>query len=167
VFDPFALTAQHARGEVLRPAVSSPRHDTTRYGDVDMVSTAATYDEDGGEGTRPRLIGNYDVSTPEGWAPGRDGAFAVSRRGGAVGIRALEPRPGRMANLVNADPNSNLVHSRTIIPTLQHTIAAGETVWYVSAIYAKPEGPGVAKETYLDGWDKVPELPEWLKAEMA
>ena len=47
-----------------------------------------------GEGTSPKIIGNYDLNTPEGWAKGRDGAFAVSR--GAVGIKALEPahQPG-------------------------------------------------------------------------
>ncbi|KAJ8119499.1 hypothetical protein ONZ43_g3555 [Nemania bipapillata] len=69
--------------------------------------------------------------------------------------------------LVNADPNSNLVESRTVIPTLQGTIREGETVWYVSAIYAKPSGESVAKESYLDGWDKTPEIPAWLKEEMA
>ncbi len=70
------------------------------------------------------------------------------------------------ANLVNADPNSNLIDSRTIIPTLQHTLKKGDSAWYISAVYAKPSGEGVAKETYLDGWDKTPEIPAWLKAEM-
>lgn len=128
------------------------------------------YDAAKCEGTHPKLIGNYDVATPEAWAGGREGAFAVSV--GAVGIRALEEDikagigAGRKATLVNADPNSNLVESRTTIPTLQGTVRAGETVWYVSAIYAKPSGEGVPKETYLDGWEKVPEVPAWLKAEI-
>lgn len=123
------------------------------------------YDAARHEGTYPRIIGNYDLSTPDGWAAGSEGAFAVSQ--GAVGIRALEDGGvGRAANLVNADPNSNLVESRTVIPTLQHTIRQGETVWYVSAIYAKPSGEGVPKETYLDGWEKPPQIPGWLKAEI-
>jgi hypothetical protein len=123
------------------------------------------YDEVKCEGTRPRLIGNYDNDTPEAWASGLDGAFAVSK--GAVGIKALEGRDvGRRAMLVNADPNSNLVESRTTIPTLQGRIAKGETVWYVSAVYAKPGGEGVKKEAYLDGWEKVPELPGWLREEI-
>lgn len=125
------------------------------------------YDAARGEGTSPKIIGNYDLNTPEGWTTGREGAFAVSK--GAVGIRALEGGDqgvGRSAMLVNADPNSNLVESRTVIPTLQHTIKKGESVWYVSAIYAKPSGEGVPKDSYLDGWDKVPEIPEWLEAEM-
>ncbi|KAK8058353.1 hypothetical protein PG994_008801 [Apiospora phragmitis] len=114
----------------------------------------------GGEGTFPKIIGNYDLNTPEGWAACREGAFAVSLGAGAVGIKALEDvdadtdagkgKVGRSAMLVNADPNSNLLESRTVIPTLQHT----------------PSGEGVPKESYLDGWDKVPEIPEWLKEEM-
>lgn len=124
------------------------------------------YDAAKSEGTQPKLIGNYDLNTAEGWTSGAKGAFAVSK--GAVGIRALEGegQVGRQAMLVNADPNSNLVESRTTIPTLQHTIKAGSAVWYISAIYAKPSGKGVPKETYLDGWDNPPAVPAWLKAEI-
>lgn len=135
------------------------------------------YDANTCEGTSPKIIGNYDLNTPAGRAAGTDGAFAVSR--GAVGIKALEqsgPKigsptadeetPSRWAMLVNADPNSNLVESRTTIPTLQHTVRAGQTVWYVSAVYAKPEGEGVPKNSYLDGWDAPPKLPGWLEAIM-
>lgn len=126
------------------------------------------YDPATCEGTRPRLIGNYDVATPEAWAGGWEGAFAVSSRG-AVGIRALEGEEigkGRTATLVNADPNSNLVESRTTIPTLQGTVGKGEAAWYVTGIYAKPSGEGVRKEEYLGGWEGVPEIPGWLREEM-
>lgn len=125
------------------------------------------YDATKCQGTRPKLIGNYDLNTPEGWLAGAEGAFAVSK--GAVGIKALEGdgmMVGRQAMLVNADPNSNLLESRTTIPTLQHTIRARDAVWYVSAIYAKPSGKGVLKETYLDGWEKPPVIPSWLGTEM-
>ncbi len=125
------------------------------------------YDAAAGEGTHPKIIGNYDTLTPAGWARGREGAFAVCRDAGAVGIRALERGIDREANLVNADPNSNLVHSRTVIPTLQHTLHSGQTAWYVTAVYAKPAGRGVAAESFLDGWEAPPALPAWLQAEVA
>ena len=48
-FDPFALTARHARGEVLLPSVRSPRTPTARYGDVAALSVAATHDPEAGE----------------------------------------------------------------------------------------------------------------------
>ncbi|KAF3068896.1 hypothetical protein GL218_08151 [Daldinia childiae] len=137
-------------------AISNQRAADGRYLDL--------YDAQKGEGTSPKIIGNYDLYTPDGWSTGKEGAFAASK--GAVGIKALETGVERAANLVNADPNSNLVESRTVIPTLQHTIKKGETVWYISAIYAKPSGEGVAKESYLDGWEKPPQIPGWLKAEL-
>lgn len=123
------------------------------------------YDSERGEGTSPKIIGNYDTNTPAGWASGADGAFAVSK--GAVGIKALETSTERRAMLVNADPNSNLVESRSTIPTLQHTIGKDRTVWYISAIYAKPSGDGVAKQSYLDGWKEPPAIPRWLSAEVS
>ncbi|GAB1314334.1 hypothetical protein MFIFM68171_04544 [Madurella fahalii] len=155
----------HAQGrEVMTAdgsfAICNERRADRRYLDY-------PYDPVRCEGTSPKLIGNYDLATPEGWASGREGSFAVSKAG-AVGIRALEERDaGRTAMLVNADPNSNLVESRTTIPTLQGTVKKGETVWYVTGIYAKPSGDGVRKEEYLSGWDKAPEVPGWLREEIA
>jgi alpha-N-arabinofuranosidase len=49
IFDPFALTARHARGEVLRTAVTSPTVATTRYDGVDQLDLCATLDEEAGE----------------------------------------------------------------------------------------------------------------------
>ncbi|KPM41256.1 hypothetical protein AK830_g5274 [Neonectria ditissima] len=133
---------------------------------VDSVTgrSLGLYNEETHEGTSLKIIGNYDIKSAAGWATGKSGAFAASA--GAVGIKALEAMDGREAMLVNADPNSNLVESRSTIPTLQHTIHAGEKVWYVSAIYAKPAAAGVAKESYLEGWGKPPAVPGWLVEQM-
>ncbi|KKP06667.1 hypothetical protein THAR02_01264 [Trichoderma harzianum] len=125
------------------------------------------YDESKGEGTSPKIIGNYDTNTPAGWDTGLNGAFAAALDRGAVGIKALEPHGQRQAMLVNADPNTNLMESRTTIPTLQHKIPQGQGVWYISAVYAKPAGTGVPKESYLDGWKSPPTIPNWLVLEMA
>lgn len=48
-FYPFALTASHARGQVLQSMVSSPTYETAKYGDAAMVDATATYDEESGE----------------------------------------------------------------------------------------------------------------------
>jgi alpha-N-arabinofuranosidase len=51
IFHPFALTSRYARGDVLRVEASSPRYETARYGDVPVLDTVATWDEDAGEVT--------------------------------------------------------------------------------------------------------------------
>lgn len=123
------------------------------------------YDPNILEGTFPRYLNNYDARTQDGWSRGDQGAFAVSK--GAVGIRALEPDSQRRGTLIEADANSNVMESRTVIPTLEHTILKGQTVAYISAIYAKPAGSNVPKVDYLSGWDCPPEVPKWVLAEIA
>ncbi len=49
IFHPFALTARHARGQVLRLAVDSPTVTTDRYGEVDQLHAVATWDAGSGE----------------------------------------------------------------------------------------------------------------------
>lgn len=117
------------------------------------------------EGTFPRYLNNYDTRTQDGYSGGDQGAFVVSK--GAVGIRALEPNSQRRATLIEADANSNVMESRTVIPTLEVNILKGQTVYYISAIYAKPAGRSLLKEDYLRGWDSPPEIPKWVLTEMA
>ncbi|MGW0565097.1 arabinosylfuranosidase ArfA [Streptomyces sp. NPDC003016] len=49
VFHPFALTARHARGTVLRVEPQSPVVETARYGEVPALWATATYDEESGD----------------------------------------------------------------------------------------------------------------------
>lgn len=49
IFHPFALTAQHSRGNVLDCHVDSPRLTTDRYGEVDLIDSVVTHDPDSGE----------------------------------------------------------------------------------------------------------------------
>ncbi len=46
-FHPFALTARHAAGEVLRPAVAAPTVETAQFGEVSAIDLVATRDDDG------------------------------------------------------------------------------------------------------------------------
>src|SRR3712207_3130121 len=48
-FYPFALTARHARGEVLRVEPTAPTYHTERYGDVPVLDATATRNPDGGD----------------------------------------------------------------------------------------------------------------------
>ncbi|MEU5723347.1 alpha-N-arabinofuranosidase [Micromonospora sp. NPDC047738] len=49
IFHPFALTARHARGTVLRTEPVSPTYPTGKYGDVPVLDTVAVHDEEAGE----------------------------------------------------------------------------------------------------------------------
>jgi alpha-N-arabinofuranosidase len=48
IFYPFALTAQHARGDVLRVQLASPRY-STQHGEADATDVVATREPDTGE----------------------------------------------------------------------------------------------------------------------
>ncbi|MCL1870517.1 MAG: alpha-N-arabinofuranosidase [Promicromonosporaceae bacterium] len=48
-FHPFALTARHARGEVLRVAVQSPTMQTAKHGEIAALTAVATHDAETGE----------------------------------------------------------------------------------------------------------------------
>jgi alpha-N-arabinofuranosidase len=45
IYDPFAATARHARGDVLLTRVDSPMQPTARYGDVPALDAVATFDD--------------------------------------------------------------------------------------------------------------------------
>src|SRR6185436_3933323 len=48
IFHPFALTARHAHGEVLRVEPTCPTLDTTAHGEVAVLDAVATHDADSG-----------------------------------------------------------------------------------------------------------------------
>ena len=48
IFHPFALTARHAQGQVLQPHVAAPNLVTTKYGEVPVLDSVATYDAEEG-----------------------------------------------------------------------------------------------------------------------
>jgi alpha-N-arabinofuranosidase len=47
-FHPFALTARHARGQVLQTQVAAPTTTTERFGEVPVLDSVATYDAEAG-----------------------------------------------------------------------------------------------------------------------
>ena len=60
-FYPFALTARHGRGRVLRVAAQSPSHDTAQHGTVPLLQSTAVYGEDG---TLTLFAVNRDTTRP-------------------------------------------------------------------------------------------------------
>ena len=62
IFHPFALTARHARGQVLQPQVVAPTLATTKYGEVPVLDSVATYDAE--EGRVAVFVVNRHPSEP-------------------------------------------------------------------------------------------------------
>ncbi|MGZ4453924.1 MAG: arabinosylfuranosidase ArfA [Nocardioides sp.] len=48
-FHPFALTAQHASGQVLQAVVEAPTYETRKYGQAALVDAVATHDAETGD----------------------------------------------------------------------------------------------------------------------
>jgi hypothetical protein len=88
-------------------------------------------------------------------------AFAASRTG-AVGIAELAQEE-RKGSILLSDANSNLVDSRTVLPTLHKDLKAGSSTWFVTAVYALPASVDGWKDQWKAGWEKKPILPTWLQ----
>lgn len=101
-----------------------------------------------------RILG--PMSDGEGTAHDDRSGLVVSSAG-AVGIVELHSSLERVGKIVLADPNSNIIHGRTLLPSLSVDLKAGQHCWFVSAIFAMP-GSGD-----WHGWEKRPVIPEWLK----
>ncbi|CAG0937390.1 hypothetical protein TFLX_06319 [Thermoflexales bacterium] len=80
-------------------------------------------------------------------------AFAQYPAGGS-GLRDLFGR--RVGRVLRVDPNTNLLHPRTVLPTLIDEHPPGE-YWLACAVLAEPEAADWAKH-----WERPPTLPEWL-----
>jgi alpha-N-arabinofuranosidase len=61
-FHPFALTARHAKGEVLSVPIECASQDTARYGDVPVIDATATFDPESREAAV--FIVNRSISEP-------------------------------------------------------------------------------------------------------
>ncbi len=63
-FHPFALTAQHAKGDVLDVLVDSTNYETKRYGEVPLVDAVATHDAETGDLTLFLVNRSTSEATP-------------------------------------------------------------------------------------------------------
>ncbi|CAE6442191.1 unnamed protein product [Rhizoctonia solani] len=99
-------------------------------------------------------------------------ARAVSSAG-VVGIVALEANSERIAQVVDADANSNIIFARSVIPTLLGEIT-GNDVWYVTGVFGQPatggfhkpgSGPG-PRAGWENDWILRPAIPEGVLSQM-
>lgn len=83
-----------------------------------------------------------------GWA-------RAATKGGCAGVFDLSETK-RVGKLVQTDPNSNVIFSRSILPSLEGE--AEGTVWLATAIFGCPSGVAWEAE-----WEKRPTVPSYIK----
>jgi hypothetical protein len=135
-------------------------HKITSTSDRQFETVEAGFAIKGTSSVSGRYLGPYDPTTGEGKIEENSEAVVVSNAG-VVGIVELhmEMRSGRV---VKADPNSNLVESRTLLPSLVTRIAEKGTCWFVSAVFALPQCVEGWKEAWRGGWVERPAVPGWV-----
>jgi len=89
----------------------------------------------------------------------------ASTKIGAVGVLCLGVEGTgageRQGKLVQTDPNSNVIFSRSVLPTLMGEIGEGET-WISTGVFGKPAAGGVEAE-FKGDWEKKPKVPTWIR----
>ena len=103
-----------------------------------------------------------EQSSNEGFSEKPQEALVVSRAG-AVGIIELQTAVSRKGKAVNADPNTNLIEKRTMIPTLLADLKPGDSVWYATAVFAMPDDGTRSQGEWERAWIDRPTLPEWMQ----
>ncbi|KAJ5582816.1 hypothetical protein N7535_001436 [Penicillium sp. DV-2018c] len=105
-----------------------------------------------------RILGPMTGDAVEGTMHDSRSALAVSSAG-AVGIVELRSGTERAGRIVLADPNSNIIHGRTLLPSLSIDLAPGQEYWFVSAICAVPDH----QRDWKAAWGNKPSIPGWLQ----
>ena len=92
----------------------------------------------------------------------------ASTKVGAVGVLDLgvKGKQGdRQGRLVQSDPNSNVIFSRSVLPTLMGDLPAGES-WIATAVFGLPSD-GHKESDYTSAWEKKPQVPDWAFESLA
>lgn len=92
----------------------------------------------------------------------------ASTKTGCVGVLDLPVGEGqkaeRQGRLVQTDPNSNVIFSRSVLPTLLGEVEVG-TSWIATAVFGLPGGEADEAE-YQAAWGQTPKIPDWILAEI-
>jgi len=121
----------------------------------------ATY----GQGSDGRaLVQAFSGETSRGGSEEVGWARAVTRAG-AVGVLDIPMGGGkadRRGRLVQSDPNSNLIFSRSVLPSLLGEILE-RVSWLATAVFGMPFRDGEGEKGDWEGeWGKVPEVPGYV-----
>ena len=108
-----------------------------------------------------RILGPMNKSDSEGTMHETRSALVVSSAG-AVGIVEMQMGIERAGRIVLMDPNSNLIHGRTLLPSLAQDMSPGQDCWFVSAVFALP----TTDRDWRPLWEQRAVLPEWLVKRM-
>lgn len=96
---------------------------------------------------KPHKHGRYESA---------NSAVAVSSAGVSGVINILPSVPEAVAQVQDADGNSNLIHPRTVIPLLLRTIPSGSTTWLASRVFAIPAQQDKPLDAaWADEWTKL------------
>ena len=77
-------------------------------------------------------------------------------------------KSSRYGQIIQADANSNLVFSRSVLPSLRGSLEAGSETWFATGIFGLPVKVGEDKvdEAWKAEWEKRPLIPEVIKQRM-
>ncbi|KAL7419429.1 hypothetical protein Q5752_006267 [Cryptotrichosporon argae] len=93
------------------------------------------------------------------------GIARATTRIGSVGVVDLAVNGSggkRQGSLVQSDPNSNVIFSRSILPTLLGAVGKG-TTWIATAVFGVPFADEQVDEARVDAeWAKLPTIPDYV-----
>jgi hypothetical protein len=119
----------------------------------------------GCKSTNGRELGSLADSDSEGKHQGSAEALIASVAG-AVGIIDLKGGKPREGEIVKADPNSNIVDNRTVLPSLLCDMEARSTAVLRTAIFAIPSSARGWENRWRGEWERRPTIPGWLEEEI-
>ncbi|KAH0847581.1 hypothetical protein FOPE_00767 [Fonsecaea pedrosoi] len=110
-----------------------------------------------------REIQQMDTDQTEGRQADNSEAVVVTR-GGAVGIIELHHHEGRAGRVLDEDANSNLMESRSVLPSLAMDIPANADLWIATGIFAMPSSVPDYRKKWQQSWMQRPHIPDWLRS---
>ena len=103
-----------------------------------------------------------ETSPDEGTRATTTDALILSRAG-ASGVAEVTSDNGRKGGICNVDANSNLIESRTALPTMYADLKAGSTIWFATAVFAMPATVDGWQGKWKAEWERRPKLPQWAQ----